>query len=78
MPTPSKSDSYRTIAAVTKELKTSVKTINKLIKDKKLPAPEIIPNGNAPFRHYNDNFMLAAKEYFRKRAEDAQRKTVGE
>ena len=66
---------YRTIADVTKELRTSVKTINKLVSEGVLPAPEVIENGGAPFRSYDDDFFKKGEAHFKKKAEEARKKS---
>lgn len=56
--------SYRTINDVTTEFKTSVKQIQRLVADGKLPAWKNEVHGTRKFRHFDDEWMAAAKEYF--------------
>ncbi len=56
---------YRTVSDVIKHFKTSAKMLKKLIANEALPAPEKVVRGARPFRHYDDEWMKAAEEYFR-------------
>lgn len=56
--------SYRTIGDVTKELKTSVKQIQRLVADGKLPAWRNEVHGTRKFRYFDDEWMNAARAYF--------------
>lgn len=55
---------YRTINDVTTELKTSVKQIQRLVTDGKLPAWKNELHGTRKFRHFDDEWMEAARTYF--------------
>lgn len=57
--------SYRTIGDVTKEFRTSVKQIQRLVADGKLPQWKNEVHGTRKFRHFDDVWMEAAREYFK-------------
>ena len=56
--------SFRTIGDVTKEFKTSVKQIQRLVADGKLPEWKNELQGTRKFRHFDDKWMTTARKYF--------------
>lgn len=56
--------SYRTIGDVTREFKTSVKKIERLVDEGTLPPWSNEIQGTRKFRAFNDDWMDAAKAYF--------------
>jgi len=56
--------SYRTINDVTKEFRTGANKIKKLVEEGTLPPWEDIVHGTRKFRHFNDEWMDAARNYF--------------
>jgi len=55
---------YRTTQDVQDTFKTSAKTIKNLISSGTLPTPNNIQRGARTFRHFDDEWMDAAKIYF--------------
>ena len=55
---------FRTIGDVTKEFKTSVKKIESLVADGTLPNWSVELQGTRKFRHFDDEWMTAARKYF--------------
>lgn len=56
--------SYRTIGDVTKEFRTSVKQIQRLVAEEKLPQWRNEVHGTRKFRYFDDEWMEAARTYF--------------
>jgi len=57
---------HRTINDVTTELKTSQKTIKKLVEKGDLPMSKLEVHGTRKFNHYDDEWIEEARNYFKK------------